>query len=369
MALAVIDQLYYDITRGASPEIIHVSGDIYAIAYMGPNNDGWLKTVNIDSAGEIGAVIGEWEFDPAGGSTPFIIHISGTVYAIAYNKYTGTDTNYNGTLITFNIAADGTIGSLIDTSVFDALRAASSHMIHISGDIYAIAFESAYYDDGRMVTVEIDSAGNIINPSVDTRIYDGRTSCLHPYLIHISGTTYAIGYSRGVITITIGNDGTIGAELDSVDAYYPHEIVHVAGDVYAIVRNRWIETLTIDAAGNIRDTAIASLEYDANASGFPILLQSVAGPFAIIYSGSGLDGYIKTVNIESDGTIGAILETLEYDTSQGWAPSAVEVASGIIAIAYNTSSNYGRMKTVGPVVVPTVSTNPATSVVAGSIYS
>lgn len=366
MALAVISSKYFDNSRGYTPHIIHISGDIYAIAYEGAGSRGTLKTISIDSAGDIGAVLDTWEFNTGGYSYPFIIHISGDVYAIAYKRYTGVGTNYDGYLVTFSIDSEGGIGDLIDEEVFSVNASAGQNwMIHISGDIYAIVFARGAYENGYIVTVEIDSAGNIINPIVDGHLYDSRVTCIHPCLIHISGTTYAIGYYRGIITITIGNDGSISAdpELDSVEAYYPYEIVHIAGDVYAIVRVRWLETLTIDAAGNISDTAVDSLEYDASANWCPIIFQLAAGSFAIIYQGADLDGFIKTVNIESNGTIGSILETFEFDTSAAQWPSAIEIAPGIIAIAYS-SGGYGRIKTIGPVVVPTVSTNPATSVVA-----
>jgi hypothetical protein len=44
----VIDTLEFDTSDGFEPDIIHVSGDFYAIAYRGINNDGFLKTVEIN---------------------------------------------------------------------------------------------------------------------------------------------------------------------------------------------------------------------------------------------------------------------------------------------------------------------------------
>ncbi len=44
---AVIDTLEFDTNTGAAPDIVPVSGDVYAIAYQGQGSDGFLKTVEI----------------------------------------------------------------------------------------------------------------------------------------------------------------------------------------------------------------------------------------------------------------------------------------------------------------------------------
>ena len=57
---------------------------MYAIAYAGNGDDGFLKTVTIATDGQItDPLIDTLEFDTSKGKTPNIIPISG-VYAIAY---------------------------------------------------------------------------------------------------------------------------------------------------------------------------------------------------------------------------------------------------------------------------------------------
>ena len=53
----MVDTLEYDAVQGIVPKIIHVSGNIYAIAYHGDGDDGFLKTVNILSDGTFGTDI------------------------------------------------------------------------------------------------------------------------------------------------------------------------------------------------------------------------------------------------------------------------------------------------------------------------
>ena len=73
---AVIDSGIFDAVRGYWHRAIHISGDVFAVAYQGPDTDGWLCTLTIDSAGGIGAVIDTLEFDAAEASSVRIIHVS-----------------------------------------------------------------------------------------------------------------------------------------------------------------------------------------------------------------------------------------------------------------------------------------------------
>src|SRR4030042_5834532 len=96
--------------------LLPISGNIYAIAYRGTSNDGFVRTVHIATDGSIGkSVIDTLEFDTSDGYEPRIIHVSGDYYAIAY-RGSGND----GFLRTVNIASDGMIAnSVTDTYEFD----------------------------------------------------------------------------------------------------------------------------------------------------------------------------------------------------------------------------------------------------------
>ena len=79
----VIDTLEFDTTNCEYPNIIHVSGNIYALAYQGKGNDGFLKTVEITPSGQINnTVIDTLEFDPVVATTPNIIPVSGNIFAM-----------------------------------------------------------------------------------------------------------------------------------------------------------------------------------------------------------------------------------------------------------------------------------------------
>ena len=113
----------------------------------------------------VGDIIGEidsFEFDADNGATPHILNISGTVYAIAYSG-TGND----GWLITLTIAADGMIGAIIDSLEWDVSFGFEPFLFAVSGDIYGIAYRGVD-NDGWLVTVDIDSVGNIGAAVIDS---------------------------------------------------------------------------------------------------------------------------------------------------------------------------------------------------------
>ena len=144
--------------------------------YTGAGDDGFLKTVEISSSGEIrDEELDNLEYDPVKGKTPDIIHISGDVYAIAY-------------------AADGEEPILLP----------------ISGDVYAIAYRGPD-DDDTLKTVTIATVGQITNSVIDTFEFDA-VSGKDPSIISIADDVYAIAYegtgSDGfLVTVTIATDG------------------------------------------------------------------------------------------------------------------------------------------------------------------
>ena len=77
-------ELEFDNSYGNEPDIAYMGADIYAIAYRGPNNDGWLKTVSIDAAGALTYTGNSLEFDPADCYEPSIVQIDYDTAAIFY---------------------------------------------------------------------------------------------------------------------------------------------------------------------------------------------------------------------------------------------------------------------------------------------
>ena len=295
---------------------------MYVIAYTGDTDDGFLKTVQIAGSGEIGnEEIDSFEFDVVKGKTPDIIPISGDVYAIAYAE-DGDD----GRLITVTIANDGQITeAIIDSVEFDNAKGKTPNIIHISGNVYAIAY-AGDGDDGWLITGTITAAGQITDTLIDSLEFDpvkGKT----PNIIPISGNVYAIAYAGDLddgflITVTIATDGQITdtvidtLKFDTSQGKTPN-IIPISGDVYAIAYAGnadagSLKTVTIATDGQITDPVIDTLEFDSAKGKTPNIIPVSGDVYAIAYAGNGDDGFLKTLTIATDGQItDPVIDTLE----------------------------------------------------------
>lgn len=299
---AVLDTLEFDATTGQTPDIIHVGGNIYAIAYDGPYSDGWLCTFFITSAGVIGnATIDTMEFEATNGLTPKIVNVSGDIYAIVYDNTAGIK------VVTVDIDSLGAIenavvGTLTLTDTGGNMLV--GNIIHVSGDYFAIS----YMDNssvGKVATVEISSAGAISAVEKDTLAF---ASPGVGSIIHVSGTMYAVAYT--------------GTDTDG-----------------------WVCTFNISTAGVIDDAVTATLEFDTSSANSVNIVHAVGDYFAISYKGPDGDGFVKTVPIYAVGTIGAVVGTLEFDEADGETPSLIKVARGVFAVAYEGVDGDGFIKT------------------------
>ncbi len=351
-----IDTLEFDKSNGYEPSIINISGDIYAIAYRGTNNDGFLKTISINADGEIGnSTIDTLEFDTANGYEPRIILISANVYGIAYRG-----TSNDGFLKTVSIAANGDIGNaVIDTLEFDNANGYEPSIISVSGNVYVIAYRGAS-NDGFLKTVSIATNGDISNSVIDTLEYDTANG-YEPSIINVSGNSYAIAYrgaSNGgfLKTVSIAANGDIGnsvidtLEFDNANGYEP-SMINISGNIYTIVYRGtntagYLKTVTIAADGDIGNGVIDSFSFD-NYSYEPRIINVSNDIYAIAYRGPGNRGDLKTISISASGDIaGSVTDTMQFDASSSYKPVIINASVNIYAIAYRGPGSDGFVKTV-----------------------
>jgi hypothetical protein len=352
----VIDTLEFDIHNCWTPSIISVSSDVFAIAYWGFFN-GYLKTVRIDADGQIDdTIIDTITFQSWSGWAPYIIHISGDIYAVAYRGFW-----LDGYIKTIRITSDGQIDdSIIDTFQFDNSIGWQPIVIHVSSDIYAIVYWG-FYDDGLINTIQIAPNGQITDSIIDTLEFDNIYGW-NPTFLHISGNIFAVfyrgeGYDGFVKTIEIAPDGQISdsvidtLEFDNASGQEP-SVTHVADDIYAIAYrgpydDGFVKTIQIAADGQIADSVIDTLEFDDVEGQEPNIIPVADDIYVIAYRGPYDDGFVKTVQIAADGQIDdSVIDTLEFDDISGCAPSIVSVTSEIYAIAYRGRANDGYLTTI-----------------------
>jgi len=353
---SIIDSFVFD-TYGKDTEIINIELKVYAIVYRGPSNDGFIKTIEIENDGQItNSVIDSLEFDTSSGYNPNIILIKDDVYAIVYSG-----SSNNGFIKTIEIENDGQItNSVIDTLEFGVSRCYYPNIIHINGDVYAIAYRG-WDADGFLATVEMANNGSITDKIISIVEFD-TSYCYYPHIVHVNGDIYAITYTGpgtdGFIkTVEIANNGTITEsvidtlEFDNSYGYEPR-IIHVNGDIYAIAytgpgTDGFIKTVEIANTGAITNSVIDSLEFDTSYARYSDIVHVNGIVFAVAYMGPSSDGFIKTVEIASDGQItNSVIDSLEFDKSYARYSDIVHVNGIVFAVAYMGPSYDGFIKTV-----------------------
>ena len=354
---AIIDTLEFDVADIAAPSLVHVTGDIYVIAYENATGDGEMATVEIDSAGQIGAaVIDSLVFDAVDGHEVKIIHVSGTIFAVAYR---GVDAD--GFLVTVEITAAGQIGAaVIDSLEFDTSACYDTEIIKITDSVVAVVYRDAT-NQGKIITASIDASGNIGATVLDAK-NAWAANCNCPEVVGVSDDIYAVVYRDNlykghVCTVDIAANGQIGAAvIDSLmfDAVFAGcgSICHVKNDTFAIAYlgvddDGFLVTVEIDAAGQIGAAVIDSLEFDTTHGVKPNIILLNLGIVAIAYQGAGDDGFLVTAQIEADGQIGAaVIDSLEFDGVNGVNPELVRVSGNTYAIAYQGLANDGFLVTI-----------------------
>jgi len=338
----VQDTELFDAVRGGAPSFVLVSATVVAIAYSGPDTNGWLQTMSIDSVGTIGAIEG-LEFEIGDCRNPDIIHVTGDIYAIAY-RGPGDD----GFIKTVEIDSSGDIGTVQDTEEFDESFCDNPSIVHVSGEVYAIT-----YDSDDIVTVSIDALGAITfiaNGNFDTL---GAVN-IYSHIIKIADTIFAIAYTGAdadgwLKTISIANNGTIGAVQDFLEFETNYctkaRITHVTDDIYVIVyqdadKNCLAVTVDIDSLGNIGASVENTLVFEAIAGDLPDIAWVSGDVYAIIWNDDtqGEDGWIKTYHIADDGTFGAIIDSLEFEALAVSTSHILYVGGNIWTIVYDVGA-------------------------------
>jgi hypothetical protein len=389
IAAAVTDSEEWDESSGyvENPDAFVRLGDsnYFMTSGKGDSDDGFLTVIEVNDTGVFNdSVISEWEYDITYGYYAGILHISGDIYAVYYE-----DTS-NGVIFTTRAyESNGTLQkTMIDKENY--IKPGSSHLIHVTGDIYALTYEEyAGGYDHFLETYTITSSG-AISARIDVIEYNqSSTTTMPAYAPHmalIDSNTIAIVYSwysggdGGLITYNISDAGDITNtyadfwEFDSTQGTYPG-IKKVSGNVFAITfqgsdADGFVKTLTIADTGAITKSFIDFLEFDTTICIYPTPIFTVneGSVYGVTYKGVDDDGFVKTFNMSTDGTIGAaIIDSLEFDTVDNIYYSPVQhIADNYYAICYTSTVYDGwacsvEIETDTSTPTPPANTNPANS--------
>lgn len=263
--------------------------------------------------------------------------------------------------------AIGDISAVVDTLEFETTRGREPDIFHISGDVFAVVYSDNSFN-GQILTVTIDTSGNISAVAIDIMEFNSGGDVSDPHVIHVSGNIYAIVHDDStayvITTVNIDASGNIGvAPIDTFSAPAATaalpKIINVGTDMFAVTytettstRSIAVDTIGIDSSGNI-DAAITDGPFLIE-NGVSTLTPSkdiinISGTmYAVTYTGDGSDGFIATLAIATDGTIAvAITNSLEFETVNCHFPKILNISGDVYVISYiDFSFSRGTAKTL-----------------------
>jgi len=359
---AVIESLEFDTSDGFESSIVAVDSDTFAIVYAGPGGDVILKTVDIDSLGDISAVVDTLIIaDLASFSLgPDIVAVDSDTFAIVY---TGADSD--GFLTTVDITAAGDIAAAVtETLEYATDESSSQKIISVDSDTFAIAYRGV--NVGQLATVDITSTGDIAAAVTEKLTFEaGSTDAVD--IVAVDSDTFAIAYG-GPDSAADGNDGflktvditstgdiaaavTDTLEFDT-DVASDTTIIKLDSDTFAIAyggpdNDGFLKTVDITSTGDIAAAVTDTLEYETDDQNEVSIVQVDSDTVAIAHSGTDLDGFVRTVDITAAGDIAAaVTDTLEFDTSNGRDAEIIKVDADTFAIAYTGVDEDGFLVTI-----------------------
>jgi len=230
-----------DSTTSNRPSLVRVSDNIFAIAYWSTPSVGIIKTIDVSSDGVIQDTGNFLSFDNVQGYEPSFVHVVDDVFAVAYRG--PFDKGY---VKTFTISSGGVIQYTGNSEFFDDIKGFEPSFVHVVGDIFAVAYRGPF-DKGYVKTFTISSDGGI-DYTGNVLTFDSINESFDPYIIHHSEKYYVITYTTGkypgsnsgnYVTIEIKNDGSIDlvetSSLFQPDRCYTPIPIKVSSRIFGVI--------------------------------------------------------------------------------------------------------------------------------------
>lgn len=354
---AVIDTLEFDTVQGMDCWGIHVSGDVYAVAYQGPASNLYVTTFSIDAAGAISnTVLATIALSPSWGVLPHVVKVADNVFAIVYQG-----TNFHLTVETVSVSDDGLTLSSIEELVIVSLDCRAPKIVRVAGDVFAVSYLETAVSDVKVSTITINAAGDV-SAIIDTIVITS-TGTYYTNIVPVDTTIFAVqclDTTNGVLVATI-EISDAGAITDTVIdtqvitgnvSNFSHGMTEVLSGVFAIAYigtdlDGFVSTVTIDGAGEI-STVVDTLEIYTADTRELCIIHVGGGICAVTYKKEALlDGCVGTVDIDASGNIGAaLIDSLDFETEHYRDGMILPISGNIYAIFYGGGASDGFVKTL-----------------------
>lgn len=361
--LGVVETKQISVPHFFEPDIINIKDDIFAIVYGASDDQTEAKnhvvTVPIYPNGTIGDLIDIFDTPTYYGREANFIHIESDLYALSVGG-TSYETLPTGYLATLSISDSGEIGpAIIDSYKFPNASCSETSIVHMADDLYAIAYNGfgVTAGNGYIITVHILSNGSIVEPLEEFYQYLLPVNKLEPMMIHVTNDIYAIAFGADsndqlrtgfIKTLSINSLGhVINGSIDilpfytylsPIDYNFETDLLHIDNELYAVSfsggnNTNWergfLTTVSINETGNISDTALFIYEFKGRAAlgSTALNLQSHVDRLIILYGSinSSDTGFLTMEKIDLIGEQKMIIHkgnayaiTVNYNMLTAW---------------------------------------------------
>ena len=207
-----ITSLEHEAVQATYNSLVHVDSDTYALAYTGPDDDGFIQTFTIPTDGSKITAVASLEHDTSDATHNSLVQVDSDTYALAY-----TGNNGDGFIQTFTISADGTEIREVSNEEHDTSDATHNSLVQVDSNTYALAY-TGVDDDGFIQTFTISADGTEITTD-STSTGGGSQSCnSRGFGVGKSLAVYEVSYNfcgdnSSVDILAYSTCGSISAQL------------------------------------------------------------------------------------------------------------------------------------------------------------
>ncbi|MBA7703366.1 hypothetical protein ES703_112151 [subsurface metagenome] len=355
---AVIQTYTFDATKGRYPSLVRILDDLHCLAYSGPDDDGWARSIKITAAGVISEdASNTLEFEPGN-----INNCRSDLRPDDVNCICSFHADNAAYLEAVIVNADGTLSQhATPSALFAAANCFNFDPIHVSGSTLAIAY------DKNSGLVYVITVGVAANGEVSEAV--GQGFQVHDLLsgfariAHVAGNVFIVTYQKAdgfgyARSITITPAGAIAFTASPQVAFtdqlysYPH-VIKLKDNVFVAVfqsvgEDGWAAVFEVSNAGVITVPTNNLYEFQAGNCENPRAARISDEVFGVVYRGTLDDGFLKTIKCEVNAAaVWTAIGDLEFDVADITYPIINHRSGNTYIISYSNSAGLGIMKTIG----------------------
>ena len=141
-SITEIASLKHNNNQGLYNSLVQVDSDTYLLAYTGPGNDGFISSFTISSDGTSITEIVQLEHQTSHAEYNSLVQVDSDTYALAYS---GPDDD--GFISTFTVPSDGSSITEVTTVEHNTSDASYNSLIQVDSDTYVLAYSGSWMDN------------------------------------------------------------------------------------------------------------------------------------------------------------------------------------------------------------------------------